>query len=168
MVGRGGCQSRASSATRAASTARISPPFNRPANSPSRDSGSTTVNCSTNTLVFVPLISISGRKEASRLPVDVGATNQVDSGRRQIALQLRTVRRLVCAREGSWVPLCGRGHHARITSISCARSREALTSSGSFRSDSVSARRCARRCVRSASRIALRAASAARHLRCRP
>jgi hypothetical protein len=63
-----------------------------------------------------------------------------------------------CPRD-SRAPSGGRGHRARMASISAARSREAATSSGSLRSDSASARSRARRWARSASSIAVLAAS---------
>lgn len=53
----------------------------RPANSPRRAWGSMAVNCSTITRVFVPLISISGRNDAARQPVEAGAMSHVDSGK---------------------------------------------------------------------------------------
>ncbi len=78
-AGRG--QSSASTARSASSTSCISCVLSRPAKSPSRVSGSMTVSCSTITRVATPSISIAGRKDAARRPVEVGATIQVESGR---------------------------------------------------------------------------------------
>jgi hypothetical protein len=75
-----GNQSRPSTACRAESTACMSVWSSRPANSPRRVCGSIAVSCSTMTRVLVALISMSGRKDAARRPVEVGAMIQVDSG----------------------------------------------------------------------------------------
>src|SRR5690625_3506912 len=74
-------QSSANTARMALSNARVSSLVRRPANRPSRTSGSIALNCSTRMRVLDPSIVISGRKEVARRPVDVGATIHVDSGR---------------------------------------------------------------------------------------
>jgi hypothetical protein len=70
--------------TRALSTACSSRASRRPAESPKR-SGSTTVVCSTSTLVGVPPTVILGLKYACRAAVDVGETRTVLSPRNSSA-----------------------------------------------------------------------------------
>src|SRR5215470_20283271 len=81
----------------------------RATKSPSRVGSIATV-CSTRTLVGRPLSSISGRNEAGRADVDVGATSHVNRGSRSD--WTTTAYRCPCC---SW-PTVFRGERSRYTS----------------------------------------------------
>ena len=89
-------QPRASTVCRAVSTPHCPSGVRCPTRSPRRVT-STAPTCSTSTRVRIPSTSISGRNEAGRALVEVGATNTTERGRRGSACTTTPYRGPYCS-----------------------------------------------------------------------